>query len=193
MTHDDLWAVLYAPGFFQVSLDNETRWLPAAERDRFRRTLGGAAKLATKTQIHPAPRGGFDRRDVASAAVLWVRAESGDESEALLSWSPKPTVIIRDGETVKHTALWALTRTLDPRWTERLNKRLAHAIGTAKKHASPETFHFTAPGSLTETGKVAQVVHASPDFYGAKELAGRLPDAPDTKALYKARQERMAA
>lgn len=192
---DALWVALNAPGHFLCHLDGHARWLPTAERTRFSRTFGGAATLGDTAYLHPCPRYGFERQSVANCAVLWVRSESTVETEALLSWSPKPTLILREGDTVKHTALWALAGELDPLLTMRLNKRLAHAIGTAKKFANPEHFVLTPPGARTDTGKVSQVVHmAEPEdaFYSAKHLAGQLQDAPDTKALYKARMARAA-
>lgn len=190
---EDLWTVLHVPGFFHLHLDGRAVWLSTESRARFRRTLGGSEKLGSRAQLSPVPRFGFERRSVGDSAVLWVRSETGEETEALLSWSPTPTFIFRDGSTVRHTAIWALTGELDPHWTLRLNKRLAHAIGTAKKHSDPANFYFTPPGSKDDKDKASQIVHMAPDFYGAKELAGRLPDAPNPKLAYRRRQEALAA
>ena len=190
---DSLWFALYAPGFFWTRFDGNTRWISTADRASLRRSLRGSEILGSRCEIHPVPRYGLERTSVADSSVLWARAETGPEAEALLTWSPKPTFIFREGDTVRHTAIWALTGQLDKRWTLCLNKRLAHAIGTAKKHADPENFYFTPPGSLDEKGKSVQIIHFEPTDYSAKALAGHLPDAPDAKLMFRQRQQMRAA
>lgn len=177
-----LWACLAASNFFLLRVDSEPVWLPVPDRARFRRALGGAEKLASRSELSPLPRSSESTEAIGQCSCLWARVESGKQLDALTKFTPAPSIVLRDGDTLRRTALWALTGELDEQWAERLNRRIAHKLGTPKKYADPTRFTFTTPGAIGEGGKLVRVEHMIPEFYGAKEVAGRLQEAPDPHA-----------
>jgi hypothetical protein len=120
------------------------------------------------------------------AAVLWCRVESRKQADALRRFRPSPTLVVREGESCRMTALWSLRRPLAYEWLLRANKRIAHRLGAAKKWAEPE-FTFPAPGSCLRAGR-SRPVPVRVEFwqpcaiFTAREVVGHLRDAPNPDA-----------
>lgn len=126
-----------------------------------------------------------------TASVLWARVEGKKQEAALRRFRPSPSMVIREGSTTRRVALWALEKPLSYDWLVRGNKRIAHKLFAAKKWGDAE-FVFPAPGSCLRVGR-ARPVPVSVEFfdprglYKAREVVGRLQDAPDANAWREAR------
>ena len=131
----------------------------------------------------PRPEPGFGYADRASC--LWVRTESKAQKAALKAFRPAPTVVLQEGATCRLVALWALAEPLGHDWVLRANKRLAHRLGSPKKHAALE-FEFPAPGSCLRHGRQRPVlirdwVNPGLPIYRPRDVVARLRDAPEPR------------
>lgn len=132
-------------------------------------------------------RGSFRLRGESS--VLWARVETGKQYEELRKFTPEPTIVLNDGG-VKHVALWCVEKPLEPEDCEKVNRHLAHKLGTAKKWAGT-AFGFSPPGAVLREGRkrpvVVDVVSMSEESYPVGRIARRLPrQIPDPDAWRKA-------
>lgn len=181
-----LWQILpHDRGYHELRLEGERVFCDVTDQALFRRLLGGVAKLGSHCDLSAVPRLNVnDSLSVGHASVLWARLDSGRSCELLQRFEPEPTLVLRDGGTLRRTALWALSRPLNYDWTLRANRRIAHRLGSKKKLGEP-SFMFPAPGSLVN-GKRVFVEHASEGFYEPAQVVGQLPDAPDQDAWRRA-------
>lgn len=132
-----------------------------------------------------AGRRGQDAEAILPCAVLWAVIDSGRAGARLARMRPRPTLVLGEGDSVRRTALWALQAPLQWDWTVRANKRIAHFLGTPKKHAEP-THMIRPPGThVRDRGLVPLpvVVHElNPDaLYTPRAVVGHLRDAPPPK------------
>ncbi len=164
---------LHVYGFEALDRDGFVRWLMTRGEDR--ELLVGAGARHGR---------GFGSSD--GARVLWVRVESKRQEEMLRAFRPSPTLVMKEGATCRLVALWSLWRPLGYEYLVRANERLAHAIGSPRKHAVPE-FTFAVPGSCLRLGRArpvpVRVVHFDPEaVFTPRMVVGGLRDAPDRDA-----------
>jgi hypothetical protein len=186
---DVLWHALGATGRFAFRLTQHdgkrvTAWPPARDRRWFLdicRDFGWAGDLVLAARPY-LDRGSF--RLLADSACVWARCETGKQVRALEAFDVEPTLVLRDGSTVRHTAFWALTRRLPFEDGVKVNRHLAHKLGTAKKHA--EQLWFRPPGSIDRSGsRAVPIVHAggSGEDYAVGRVCRTLPRTlPDPDA-----------
>ena len=187
-----LQAVLSPPkGFLALSTPYGDYWLSVGLPEGLRACCeafgyrGGLSLGAVGTQEK-------SFRRLADAQALWVRTESKRSQELLSRFRPKPTLIVREGQTVRCTAFWALREGLSTERTfggemspvENANRQLAHALGCPKKHCNP-WFRFTPPDTIDRSGKKPVPVHVmweGDGLYEAAEVVSHLAAAPDPNA-----------
>lgn len=191
-----LWAILSGPrGFLAldspharhfVSVGKPRNFSWVCERDGYR----GDLKVNTVPMLEES------YRHFADPQCLWVRTETGRAQQLLGRFRPRPTLVVREGDSVRCVALWALSESLstEPRWMrygrghswlEEANRRLAHELDCPKKHASP-WFAFNPPGAILREGRkqpaLHHVVYRSEGLYQPRQVVGHLAPAPDPKA-----------
>lgn len=185
MTAHDLWAVLAGEhGYLAFTFPDGATFCPVDQPRTFCRHCDVLAYEPGDLAVGAVPFRDPDFSRVGYSNVLWIQADTGKETARLERFGPEPTLILRWG--VKAVGLWALSEGLSPVWTERLNKRLAHELGAKKKHAGL-WFRFPPAGTVLRSGR-PQVVEnggGSGGLYGAREVAGGLPDAPDPAEAFK--------
>lgn len=177
-----LWAMLggWGNGVHLWRLGEQVVWMPVEQEARFRRALAAFAASGRPVSLAAAPRRGRGSAAVAPPGVLWARVESGDSLRRLRGFRPSPTLVLRDGDTVRHTALWALARPIKGSWHEgarEANRRLAGYLRTPKKHAELG-FEFSPPGMVVGRSR-SRVVAASGELHDPAAVAGWLPASPD--------------
>lgn len=91
------------------------------------------------------------RRLMANTGASWVRCESGRQVAALEAFDPEPSLILREGGTVRHTAFWFHPRPVGPDDSERLCRHLAHKLRAPKKYAAQML--FAPPGAVIREGR----------------------------------------
>lgn len=120
------------------------------------------------------------------ATVLWARVEGDKQRKALDRFRPVPPVVVQEGASTRAVAFWPLDRALGWEWIVRANKRIAHRLGTPKKWADPDEFLFPAPGSCLRAGRSRPLpvvmTRLEPVHFTARQVVGRLKDAPDPNA-----------
>lgn len=121
------------------------------------------------------PGGGFER-----TWCVWARCESAAHAEALARFRPGPTLVIREGRSVKRTAVWHLSKPMHIGWCEKANLRIAYRLRTPRKWAAPESM-FYAPGCSLSTGKPVWVEHSGEGSLSARAVVGHLADPPEPK------------
>lgn len=173
MNSASLWAMLSGdrPGFHELRFEDESRWIVTADRRRFIRSLD--APTLTRRWVSVCPRIDLTPDFASEAACLWARVEGTASSTALLAFKPHPTLLLRDGQTTRRTALWALEKPLKPDWAEKAVLRLQHRFAGPKKAVADPTFVFEPPGPRVS------VESFDPDaLYSAREVVGGLRDGP---------------
>lgn len=179
---------------------HEIRWWPSegggvqrhdVRVDELERFVGLIEYLGETEQVElsmvPRPSRGWGT--VGKAHLLWCRSESLRQLEKLRRLKPRPTMVLREGQTVRHLAIWDLSVTLPYDYVVRGNRRLAHAIGAPKKYAEPEEL-FVPAGTCLREGRrrPVPIVHAggSSRVFHPDEVVGHLREAPDPDAWRKA-------
>jgi hypothetical protein len=133
--------------------------------------------------LAPRPRPGWG--SASRSNVLWCRAESLKQLERLRAMAARPTIVLREGSTVRHLAVWELDAPVGYEQAVRFNKRLAHAIRAPKKYAQPEELFVPVGACLRDArARPCPIVHAggSSRVWTAESVVGRLRDAPDPDA-----------
>jgi hypothetical protein len=175
------WALLWgdAGQWREVRVDGTTCWIPCERPRPLIRLLAGASSA----QVGPVSRSAQDTYALAPSWVLWARLERPGCADLLGRLPVGPTLVVREGRSSRRTALWALSRPLCGPWITRANERLAHACqgrrGTADASAligSPFT------GS-------AYIEYESDQISTARQIVGRLKDAPATDGWKKDRDD----
>lgn len=172
---------------FHVIRDNGTSWWVPA---RSWRTILKALELhgdgSTITMV-PRMDIGSHRLTVAESPVLWVKTESRDACKRLARFKPEPTIVLREGDTVRQVALWSLTTGCPVDKLERANGRLSYRVGAKKLHGVPG-FEFFPPGAVVKL-KRKEIPVVAAGGSGEPVPAGQLlnglrdrPDPPDWRA-----------
>lgn len=154
----------------------ETSWFPVDEPERWERMLAEHKAAGRDPRISLVPRRDRHLDNVGPSSVLWCRGETGDSWSRLRRFTPKPTLVLRDGQTCRYTALWwlesPLPMTADPStdWLIRANRRLAQALAGRMGASDPE---WLMPYGLSV------LADADPSrVYTAKRVVGKLADRP---------------
>lgn len=120
-------------------------------------------------------------RLMADSGCVWARCETGKQVDALAAFDCEPTLILRDGSTVRHTAFWSVGRALSPEDGAKVNRHLAHKLRAPKKWA--EQLWLRPPGAVDRSGKrPVPIVHAggSGECYSIGRVCRTLPrEIPD--------------
>lgn len=187
-----LWNMLGGRGrgfhLFRFREPEDTFFLPVRARLIFAALVEGQAwdREPSVTAVPMLEDGNYRVHDLST--VLWARVESGESARRLEAFRPAPTMILRDGRTVKRTALWALHSPLELMWVKELNRRLQHAFLAPKKFAEVD-FELHPPGAVLRAGRSRPLEvwaeRVGDGCYGAKEIAGHLPKSPDPDAWAK--------
>lgn len=123
---------------------------------------------------------------VDRATVLWAVVEGKAQAAALERFKPVPSLVLREGGSSRRTAVWMLNRAVPHEAVVRANRRIAHRLGAAKKHADPDELRLPAPGTCLRVGRsrpVPVVVERlEPVWWTVREVVGHLRDAPDADA-----------
>lgn len=153
-------------------------YLPVADRDRFEFYAG-----LDDVSLSLVPRRAEQEEGaLSSAGAMWVRLDSAKQSQALERFRPVPSLVLREGNTVRRWALWFVSPHPNVMQLERGNRRLAHALGAKKKFAGAEQL-FHPPGVTLKWGRdrrplVVTIEFESGNVYTPGHVAGHLRDAP---------------
>ena len=118
-----------------------------------RAVVDAVAALATRTDVFVGVLPRVRRRgrveDVVERGwVVWVDCDTSASAAALRSFEPRPSMVVASGSGQHRHAYWFLEESVDLAWLERLNRRLALALGAdAGVVTKPHTI-LRPPGSL---------------------------------------------
>jgi hypothetical protein len=103
----------------------------------------------TDDEVHlrlPQPRtGGLGPM---GATVLWASIAGGEQQKRAFAFRPRPTLVLREGNSSRRLLIWALREWLDYFEVEDLNKRIAYRLGAVQRNGLPEEFCAPAPGTF---------------------------------------------
>jgi hypothetical protein len=179
MTGDNLWALLWgAPGqLHEVHVGPARCWVPVERRRAFVRLLG-----EDDVFVSPVPRAHPDDLSWAQTRVLWARLEAPECAPLLARMRVGPTLVIREGQSSRRTALWALSAPLEGPWIIRATERLAHVLKGRRGAASPTSL-IPSPFTRITIGRARPsscfIEYESETFATAREIVGGLRDAPE--------------
>jgi hypothetical protein len=162
-------------------------WIPCDDLARWNHhAVWFAERFDTRVQV--APRTSKDPEGLMRCSVLWALTDSREAAARLGRFNPRPTLVLRVGETAQLTALWALDRPLAWDWSVRATRRIAHALRAPKKWCRPD-IAIRVPGSAVRQHPDGQMritparvnVEAFEPraIYTARRVVGHLPEAPD--------------
>lgn len=189
---DQLWAMCAGAGrgyfLFTFADPDDSFFVPVGARLCFSALVEGQAwdREPSMRAVPMVAAGNHRLHDLSS--VLWARVETGESARLLEAFRPRPTLVLRDGQTMKRTALWALHTPLNLDWVKELNRRLQHRFAAPKKFAETD-FSFHPPGVFLRWGRSKPLEvwaeHVGDGLYGAREIGGQLPQSPDPEAWAK--------
>ena len=179
MTPAALWAMLWGERgqVHEVHVGHATCWVPCAQQRAFTR-------LVSSDDVHlsAVPRHRPDAWALAPAHVLWARLESPACASLLARLPIAPTLVVREGGSSRRTVLWALSAPLEGSWITRANERLSHACQGRRGTADASAL-ILSPFTRVTIGRArpskAYVEYESDSYATARQIVGRLPDAPD--------------
>lgn len=157
---------------------------PVRARDLLQRrisTLGATRDLYVGVVARGRREGGRDAL-VSRAHVLWADLDTPEAIANLARFVAPPSLVVNSGSG-RH-AYWSIWPSITPSLAERMNRRLAHALGgdavcaeAARILRPPGTFNFKGDAPRPVTIEALTV-----EIYRAEQVAGNLPDPPETKA-----------
>jgi hypothetical protein len=173
MTPSALWALLWGDGgqYHEMKIGTATCWVPCVRRRPFEHLL-----TEPDVRVSFVPRTERHAFALGKSYVLWARLERPACANLLGRMPVPPTLVIREGRSSRRTALWALSRPVSGDWITKGNERLSHACQGRRGAADPSSL-FPSPFSPDKT-YVEYENEGSP--HTAREIVGRLRDAPDT-------------
>ena len=149
-----------------------------------RAVVDAVAGLATQTDVFlgvlPRVRRRGRLEDVVErGGVVWADCDSSASTAALRSFEPRPSMVVASGSGQHRQAYWFLQELVDLAWLERLNRRLASALGAdAGVVTKPHTI-LRPPGSLNwkhrPPAPVRLIVVRGDHRISAAELDRQLP------------------
>lgn len=143
-----------------------------------------AAEIGRRTNVYvgAAPR----RRDHGGAAAiervwtLWADCDGADPVDALWSFRPLPSLIVRTGSGPNVHAWWPLRSPLTPEHARVANQRLAHRLGADMRATDPARI-LRLPGTLNfkhEPPADVVCVRLEAAVFAPVDVVGQLPDPP---------------
>jgi hypothetical protein len=116
---------------FRVASGMAQRFVPvSAQRDVVDAVLSLARRTEVFVGVLPRARAGGRRADVvSSASVLWTDCDTSASAAALASFEPRASMVLASGSGQHRHAYWLLQEPVGLDRLERLNRRLASAIG----------------------------------------------------------------
>jgi hypothetical protein len=157
--------------------------------------VGPSAEPVVQAAPCPPDRDGLLTGATLPCHALWAVVDTGEGAAKLARFRPRPTIVLREGDTIKRTAVWALTRPLQWEYTVKGNRRLAHQFQGPKKFVQPD-HALRTPGSFVVDGRVVPIP-VVPDelnpqgLYTAAQVVKHLREPPDPNGWRK-RQEAAA-
>lgn len=134
--------------------------------------------------IGVAPRAFRDPDAVREAPMLWVAVQNTKGNNVLERFRVKPSIVLREGDTLKRYAYWPLTKALRYDFLRRGNRRLAHWFKAPMAFAAPETL-LPPPGALVKGDRVTPVPivveRFTDDRFDPRDVVGWLPEAPEKR------------
>lgn len=173
MTPGALWALLWGDGgqYHEIRLGPSVCWIPTHKRRTFEELMH-----EPDARISFVPRTERDPFALGDAHVLWARLERPASGDLLSRLPVGPTLVIREGRSSRRTALWGLSRPVSGDFITRGNERLSHAC-KGRRRAADASSLFDSPFS---PGKLWIEYEDDGPFHTAREIVGRLRDAPAT-------------
>lgn len=183
MSPADFWSMLWGPGFHEIECrysEGAARiWMPCERRRPFARILS-----ADDCFVSAVPRTERNSFAIGPAHILWARLDRPDCADRLARLPVGPTLVVREGRSSRRYALWALSRPVSGDWIDRANARLSHAC-KGRRGAGTATQLILSPFTrLTNAHRAVRVYveYESETYATAREIVGRLSDAPDRDA-----------
>lgn len=128
--------------------------------------------------------------NTTTARAFWVRLEGKDSNKFLGWFKPQPSVIIREGQSSKRTAIWFLREPIRWKGIVRGNERLAYKLRAPRVYADPDgRFSIPAPGCcLRERRKrpvPVRVERLTEETFEPLQVIGHLRDAPEKNTAWR--------
>lgn len=174
MTPGALWALLWGERgqYHEFKIGPATCWIPTHKRDAFAELM-----LEPDARVSFVPRTDRDPFSLAQTHVLWARLERPASADLLSRLPVGPTLVIREGRSSRRTALWGLSRPVSGDFITRGNERLTHAC-KGRRRAADASSLFDSP--FTHGKSWVEYFDDVNPFRSAREIVGRLKDAPAT-------------
>ena len=177
---ESLWAALWGDRgqFHELRVAGATCWMPCEQRRAFVRLL-----RSDDVTVSAVPRTARDPFCLAPAWVLWARLEAPECALRLSRLPVGPTLVAREGASSRRLALWALSEPLEGSWVTKATERLSHAV-KGRRGAADASALVLSPFTRLTAGKARPskvwIEYESEVCTTARQIVGRLPDAPAT-------------
>ena len=168
-----------APGFHVVRDDAASWFVKGADRRKLLKAIELHGPVCTVSTVPCLDLGSFRMR--GDSGCLWVRTETKDSARRLARFTPEPTIVLREGDTVRQVALWWLTALCPAGKLERANGRLSYALRTKLKWGTAG-FEFHPPGTVIRQKRreiEVTAVGGTGEPVPVGRLLGGLRDRPD--------------
>lgn len=163
-------------------------WVKADCPARLAKTIEGHGPRDLSVSIVPYLELG-QYRVRGDSPCLWVRTETRDACRRLTRFKPEPSIIIREGSSVRSVALWWLQEPIPAEKLERANGRLSYCLRTKLKHGT-SGFEFAPPGTVITEGRAKPLPVVTAGGSGERvswgRVVGRLRDRPERPEWIKA-------
>ena len=112
--------------------------------------------------------------------TLWVDCDDARSIDALKRFQPEPAIVVRSSARGLH-AYWPLQRSLPADELERVNRRLAHALGACQSAVTGAAAVLRPPATLNykyDPPTPVTLERYTGERFTAAQVAGKLPDPP---------------
>lgn len=173
--------MLWGPGIHEITCRNcegaARIWMPCDRRRPFERIV-----RADDCYVSAVPRTAQDSFALGLGWVLWARLERPECAARLARLPVGPTVVAREGRSSRRYALWALSRPLSGDWIGQANARLSHACKGRRGAGDASQLVLSPFTRVTSAARAVSVYveYESGTISHARDVVGRLPDAPAT-------------
>jgi hypothetical protein len=136
----------------------------------------GDVYVGCAPRSHPA--GG--KHAVPRGWTLWVDCDDARSIDALKRFQPGPAIVVRSSARGLH-AYWPLQRSLPADELERVNRRLAHALGACQSAVTGAAAVLRPPATLNykyDPPAPVTLERYTGERFTAAQVAGKLPDPP---------------
>lgn len=157
-------------------------WIGCAHQARLRRAL-----QLPDCHVSAVARREENTFALTRAHMLWVRLERRECGARLARFQPAPTLVVREGATLRRWAYWALSDPLHGFAVDEANQRLAWALRGRTATAAATTLVLSPFARLRHSDSFCEFESDTISTPG--QIVGRLADPPPTDAW----RERVAA